>query len=181
MNRTAPVAAVCLLAAGLTGCHGGKPEPTTVTESVTATTTNVVTVTPTPKATSPSPEASTESAPSATRAAAEPYVTKCLPGTPGPAQWSDGEVRYSEDCFQQLSGPDYLANEAQSGLTDSGQCVGPAAICGYGTAPNGAPNPSSGELQTQWGCQNGTINDSELCGAVESRIRAADSEGTTYP
>lgn len=34
-------------------------------------------------------------------AAAAPYVVECLEGVPGPAQWSDGTMRFSQDCYDQ--------------------------------------------------------------------------------
>lgn len=105
----------------------------------------------------------------------EPHVVECLEGTPGPALWSDGEVRHSEDCFHALGGPEYIEEEGKSGLQPGG-----AAVNGYGYAPNGARNPSSGELQTQHGCQQGYIDDPDLCSAVESVIRAADPDGEIY-
>lgn len=46
------------------------------------------------------------------------------------------------------------------------ECTGGAAECGYGYDEEGKPNPSSGELQTQWGCEQGYITDLELCAAV---------------
>lgn len=50
-------------------------------------------------------------------AAAEPTVVECLPGTPGPAEWSDGTMRPADEC----SDPDYAAAEAQSGLDPADQ------------------------------------------------------------
>lgn len=54
----------------------------------------------------PAPAAATvEQAP----AAVPPTVIECLPGTPGPARWSDGTVAYSETCYQQgVSQPGYV-------------------------------------------------------------------------
>lgn len=49
---------------------------------------------------------------------------------------------------------------------EDAECVGPAAECGYGYDEHGNPNPSSGELQTQWGCEQGYITDPDLCAAV---------------
>ncbi|MDN6706348.1 hypothetical protein [Corynebacterium glyciniphilum] len=49
-------------------------------------------------------------------------------------------------------------------IPDGGTC--PAAICGYGHDEHGNPNPSSGELQTQHGCEEGYVTDPELCAAV---------------
>lgn len=107
--------------------------------------------------------------------AQEPYVVRCLEGTPGPAEWSDGSIAHSEDCFQQMGGPEYLEAERQAGLVPGG-----AAVNGYGYAENGARNPSSGEVQAYHGCQDGYIDDPELCAAAESVVRAADPEGEIY-
>lgn len=182
MNRTAPLLATCVLPLTLVGC--GETGSTVVTESVTLTTTTTVTTTASSATPSPAVEYSTAPAQQTEPVAVtgqsasqeQPYVVECLEGTPGPALWSDGTMEYSEDCFQQLGGPAYMEAERQSGLHSGG-----AAVTGYGYAPNGARNPSSGELQTQWGCEQGTVNDPDLCAAVESVIRAADPDGTTYP
>ncbi|AQQ15732.1 hypothetical protein CGLAU_08890 [Corynebacterium glaucum] len=91
-----------------------------------------------------------------------PYVAECLEGTPGPALWSDGEVRYSEDCFQKLGGPAYLEQEGQSGLKPGG-----AAVNGYGYDEYGYPNRTSGEIQAEWGCQQGYITDPAICSHFE--------------
>lgn len=107
--------------------------------------------------------------------AQEPYVVRCLEGIPGPAEWSDGSIAHSEDCFQQMGGPEYLEAERQAGLVPGG-----AAVNGYGYADNGARNPSSGEVQAYHGCQDGYIEDPELCAAAESVVRAADPEGEIY-
>lgn len=112
---------------------------------------------------------------STSAAAQEPYVVRCLEGTPGPAEWSDGSIAHSEDCFQQMGGPEYLEAERQAGLVPGG-----AAVNGYGYADNGARNPSSGEVQAYHGCQDGYIEDPELCAAAESVVRAADPEGEIY-
>ena len=49
-------------------------------------------------------------------------------------------------------------------FADGGTCA--AAICGYGHNQYGQRNPSSGEIQTLHGCQDGYITDTELCSAV---------------
>lgn len=106
---------------------------------------------------------------------AEPYVVECLEGTPGPALWSDGSTRHSDECFQKMGGPEYLEQESQSGLQPGG-----AAVNGYGYAPNGARNPSSGEVQAYHGCQDGYIDDPDLCAGAEAAVRAADPNGEIY-
>lgn len=52
-------------------------------------------------------------------------------------------------------------------FADGGTC--PAAECGYGHDANGNPNPSSGEIQTYNGCEDGYITDPALCGAVNQK------------
>lgn len=96
--------------------------------------------------------------PAPAEAKAEPYVVRCLEGTPGPAEWSDGSTRYSEECFQKMGGTAYVEQESQSGLQPGG-----AAVNGYGTDANGNPNRSSGDLQAEWGCQQGYITDPAIC------------------
>lgn len=113
----------------------------------------------------------------------EPYVVECYDGTPGPSRMSDGSVQSTDYCFHKMGGPAYLEQERQSGLgaanqqpahdgvpiADGGTC--PAALCGYGHDEHGNPNPSSGEIQTQHGCEQGYITDVELCAAVGRPIQ----------
>ncbi|GAB3086944.1 hypothetical protein [Corynebacterium aquatimens] len=110
----------------------------------------------TPPSTNPAPGQRAE-APEA------PHVVECLEGTPGPALMSDGSIQNSDYCFQQLGGEAYLEEEGR-------QCVGPASECGYGYDENGNPNPTSGEIQTYHGCEDGYITDPELCAAVRKKI-----------
>nr|WP_288870508.1 hypothetical protein [uncultured Corynebacterium sp.] len=124
-------------------------------------------VTETPSTTETTPVA--ESAP-----AEEPTVVECLAGTPGSARWSDGSVSYSEWCFNQMGGATYLEEENPPGAPQG------ATVTGYGTAPNGTRNPSTGELQTQWGCRQRYIDDPALCDAVEEVIHSAHPEGEIY-
>ena len=136
MKRVAPILATSILTLGLTACGSGGTSPTTVTESVTATTTHTVTTTTTPTPTTPTPEPNTTPAAAppapttqapATQAAAEPYVTECLPGTPGPALWSDGTTRYSDYCYQQLGGAG--VNQAEnSGYAQQGEPPAPTFV-----------------------------------------------------
>ena len=111
---------------------------------------------------------------------AEPTVVECLDGSPGSARWSDGSVSYSQWCFDAQEEEQVLDDEHQPAPVDSKECVGSAAECGYGTADNGARNPTSGEIQTYHGCQDGYITDPALCSAVEEVVRAADPDGTIY-
>ncbi|MCQ4628341.1 hypothetical protein KBX17_11125 [Corynebacterium sp. CCUG 65737] len=90
------------------------------------------------------------------------HVVECLEGTPGPALWSDGSIEHSDYCFYANDGPSYLEQESQSGLLPGG-----AAVNGYGYDEYGNPNPSSGELQAEWGCQQGYLTDPEICSYFE--------------
>ncbi|WP_313678372.1 hypothetical protein [Corynebacterium stationis] len=85
---------------------------------------------------------------------------------------SSNEVQLQNEGY--YSSPDnpalaeYYAEQerlANIPYADGGTC--PAYKCGYGTNSQGERNPSSGEIQTLHGCQDGYINDPELCGAVE--------------
>lgn len=87
----------------------------------------------------------------------------------GTAIYSDGSTGYEESCFQPMmdaaiAGGGGQPDPATIPYADGGTC--PAAECGYGHDENGNPNPSSGELQTQHGCEQGYITDPQLCGAV---------------
>lgn len=54
-------------------------------------------------------------------------------------------------------------------IADGGTC--PAYLCGYGHDAQGNRNPTSGEIQTQHGCEQGYITDVGLCAAVGSPIQ----------
>ncbi|WP_311520219.1 hypothetical protein [uncultured Corynebacterium sp.] len=177
------------IAVALSGCsHDTEPAPAPTSTSITSTTeesSTAGTVESTePSITSeesqPEPVHPENDAPIAEQATLEPTVIECLEGTPGPARWSDGTVSYSQWCFDTRGGEQYLENEHQAGLVETEECVGPAAVCGYGTADNGARNPTSGEIQTYHGCQDGYINDPHLCSATKDVVHAADPDGSIY-
>ena len=54
-------------------------------------------------------------------------------------------------------------------IADGGTC--PAYLCGYGHDEQGNRNPTSGEIQTRHGCEQGYITDVDLCAAVGSPIQ----------
>lgn len=56
---------------------------------------------PSPTSGTPTPESPTSEAASTT-AVAEPYVVECEPSPPGPALWSDGSTRFSQDCYDKI-------------------------------------------------------------------------------
>lgn len=77
---------------------------------------------------------------------------------------TDAFVWDPADCTPENLGAGPLPDPASIPVADGGTC--PAAVCGYGHDEYGNPNPSSGELQTQFGCEDGYITDAELCAAV---------------
>ncbi|MGP9724609.1 hypothetical protein ACT3SZ_11405 [Corynebacterium sp. AOP40-9SA-29] len=84
----------------------------------------------------------------------------------GTTFYSDGTSGYTDDCYSQMQS-DMQASQPDLStipIPDGGTC--PAAICGYGHDEDGNPNPSSGELQTQNGCEEGYITDPDLCAAA---------------
>lgn len=112
----------------------------TVTSSSNTTTASETNTNATPKASlsssatppEPSQKAPQSSAPvqqpAQPVAPAEPVVVECLEGTPGPALMSDGSTQYSDWCFHQNGGPEYIKEESRS-------CVGPPELCNV--APDG--------------------------------------------
>lgn len=91
----------------------------------------------------------------------------------GTAIYSDGSTGYEESCYQPMmdaavAGGGGQPDPATIPYADGGTC--PAYLCGYGHDENGNPNPTSGELQTQHGCEEGYITDPELFAAVAERF-----------
>lgn len=168
----------------LTGCSPSEkpPQPTpSISSSLPSSTTPTSEETSTSdQARTPDPTVPDKARPEEDTPVAEPTVVECLDGSPGSARWSDGSVSYSQWCIDTHEEEQVLEDEHQSGPADSEECAGPAAECGYGTADNGARNPTSGEIQTYHGCQDGYINDPDLCAAAEEVVRAADPDGTIY-
>ena len=83
---------------------------------------------------------------------------------------SDGSVQSTDYCANQPGAQEYRDAEAAAGwdpsevpYADGGTC--PAYKCGYGHDENGNPNPSSGELQFQYACEQGYIDPSECAAA----------------
>lgn len=179
MNRTSAAVAVTLLAMSLTAC-GGNPEP--VVETVTATSTVIAATT-----TIPATTIATTSAEGVAKHAGSSAVV----GQNDPAAGEESTANadsfppsgkyqcYGTDSFV-ASPEDCFPWQQQSAQPESDGCIGPASQCGYGTAPNGARNPSSGEIQAYHGCQDGYITDPALCAAAESVVREADPDGSTY-
>ena len=95
----------------------------------------------------------------------EPGVGYQCPGTDAftddPANCTSANLG-GDPSYDEIYPGGYPADEVP--FADGGTCA--AAICGYGHDENGNPNPSSGELQTMHGCEEGYITDVELCGRV---------------
>lgn len=189
MKKTTTLTLAALTALALTACgETEEQQPSTSSTSSTPSSSREDATTESSPTTTTSSEASSEEAatseppapvaaePSPAEAApipeSEPYIVECLFGTPGPTLMSDGTTQYTDHCFYANGGPEYLEAENQAGLVDpnsipyadGGTC--PAYQCGYGHNSEGARNPSSGEIQTYNGCQEGYITDQELCSAV---------------
>ena len=99
--------------------------------------------------------------------AAEVYVVECLFGAPGPHL-----------CPTQRSNTDYCANQpgaqeyrdAEAAAAGIHRSSTPTAEPAWRTSAiradeNGNPNPSSGELQFQYACEQGYIDPSECAAA----------------
>ncbi|MCZ4541360.1 hypothetical protein O4162_14505 [Dietzia maris] len=111
----------------------------------------------------------------AAESAGPPTFVRCYLAD-GTALMSDGSTIYMDACNESAGGPPVLVDGrsiydleppvdlADVPIADGGTC--PAARCGYGHDADGNPNPSSGEIQTKYGCDEGYITDPELCAAV---------------
>ncbi len=193
MKNTLPILGVIVLAGALGACGTGEigngsdaTETTTVSSNTTVPSSTSATLTMTSTATAaPRDAAATE--PEAAPPVAAPYVVQCEPGIPGPALWSDGSTRFSQDCYDQgvANRGSYRCPHTDSYVDDPSKCAPwqrdetpldqisyadggtcPAYKCGYGHDANGNPNPTSGETQLMNGCEKGYINDPEKCEAV---------------
>lgn len=90
------------------------PSTTTVSQTPTSTTSVVPTSSVIPTTTAESAAVSTETVHDTAPVVAEPYVVECLDGTPGPALWSDGTMRFSQWCFDTTGGAQYLESERRA-------------------------------------------------------------------
>lgn len=118
----------------------------------------------------------------------EPVVLECLQGTPGPARMSDGTMAFSQWCFDQLGGNQYLDSERRANTfdCDGTTCRNPNTGGTY-PDPSAAKPPAttvktatpaeaeqnqreaaesgcatSGCIQTYFGCRDGYITD-DVC------------------
>lgn len=189
--------ALCLfftmaLSGALSACTSGSSESTSTTNEPTSTTSSTPSAssTSTTAAVTTTAETAPAAEPETAPAQAAAFVIECEPGVPGPALWSDGSTRFSQECYDQgvanrgsyqCPGTDSFVNSAsecapwqreelpadQIPFANGGTC--PAYKCGYGHGANGKPNPTSGELQLMDGCENGYIEDPDKCAAVAGK------------
>lgn len=136
--------AAILFVAGCSG-NNGTPEPTTPAASSSAAVTTT-SVTPLRMTTSEAPAPTTTvEAVTAEPAVQKPYVVECLDGTPGPAKWSDGSMAFSQWCFDQHGGNEYLQQEREVNTfeCDGQVCRNPYTGGSY-PDPNAVAPPSVG-------------------------------------
>lgn len=97
----------------LTACSSGDSEDSLSSPSSTPATSSSKAETSTTKSETTSSEVASDSvipshaaiepAPITEAAVEQPYVLYCLEGTPGPATWSDNQIRFSQECFDSLT------------------------------------------------------------------------------
>lgn len=136
----------------LTACGNNDQASTSTTSTPTSeTTTNAASPrlpTPTPPATTSEPtpdveEQVAEYVSPSTPTPSEPYVLYCSEGTPGPAIWSDGEMRFSQDCFDTLTANrgDYRCPQTDFYVYDPSECGG---------SPTDSESPPVGGDPSTW-------------------------------
>ncbi len=171
---------LALSACGGTGNSTPESVSATQTSSVSSTSIKASTSSSSPTLKESPSAAPVTAPPIEPQISAEPTVVECLEDTPGPALWSDGTTGPSDYCFNALGGPAYAEQESKSGFSqpatpdpstisafDGGTC--PAYLCGYGHYADGTPRPSSGDVQTAYGCEQGYITDTTQCDAVRAK------------
>lgn len=173
MRKT--LAALAVVALALAGCGTTGEDEATVTKTPASSSKSTTSATPEPSVNTEPPE-ETEVQPSepltespvpeaAPSAAKEPQIASCATDPMlyqrGTTWFTDGTSGWTQTCADQMPAPQDLSTVP---FADGGTCA--AAICGYGHDENGNPNKSSGEIQTEHGCEQGYITDPELCAAV---------------
>ena len=102
MNARKRILALACLPLITLGACGQQDEPHSEPSTSASSTSAKPTESKSPKPTTSSPQPDTSSSEAAAEpAVAEPYVVECEPSPPGPALWSDGVVRFSQDCYDQ--------------------------------------------------------------------------------
>ena len=159
------------LALFTTGC-GGSDETATTISTVKETVTETASETSSTESSTEetSPEATTEVATTEVAQHAEPQTENqeaVQPATDNQQQENSAQYQCADGTWVEFAALCKESNAqppvpAPNGL--SAEC--PAYLCGYGNDANGNRNKSSGEIQTQYGCEQGYITDPQLCGAV---------------
>lgn len=113
--RISNTLAVLACAMSLAGCSGQDANQSVVLAESVASSTTTSSAQPTTTTTAaPATQAETMTTTEPLEQVQEPVVVECLFGTPGPARWSDGTTRYSQWCFDQLGGDEYLRSEREA-------------------------------------------------------------------
>ena len=172
------VLAIPLVLAACNQPADDEPAPSTTSSTATSPTSSSVTSTsstttsaaptrtaePTP-AQEPAPEAApAEQTPAEV---AEPYVVECLFGTPGPSLMSDGTTIYTDYCFYENGGPEYLAQESWANSPDNpaNQFYYPEPAPAYLTR---TPEESRQQAEGQgWWSNCMATNTAEYCRATD--------------
>lgn len=153
----------------------------TTSSSSAATTTSESTAEPSAELTVNEPEAATSPVPPSSDAPtdiapAAPVQQESIFNSPGVGYQCPATDAYVDDpalCTSANLGGDPIYDTMYPGgipanevpYADGGTCA--AAICGYGHDEFGNPNPSSGEIQAEWACQQGTLTDPAICSDFE--------------
>lgn len=177
MRPLLPLAAAIVLS--LAGCSSDGP---TSSEPDATTTASPATTTPSSPSTTAEP---TTFEPAPAPAVAPNTATRSIWAPPGQGvqcPGTDAFVWDFADCnpsngvidpneFNRIVEQQQNQPPAHDGVAvaDGGTC--PAYLCGYGHDDQGNRNPTSGEIQTQHGCEQGYITDVDLCTAVGSPIQ----------
>lgn len=161
----APVFALSLISVfGLTACGGedtpAEPSTTTVTSA------------PPSESESSKPETATvTSAPEDT-----PPPATTVTSTPEPTQPSNPVAEEEKPAQQAPANQPRATSPAQKQPPMDNQGASPdcpAYLCGYGTAPNGAPNLTSGETQLLALCNSGEYNAPQVCANLRLKAQRA--------
>lgn len=158
------------LALFATGC-GGSDETTTIS-TVKETVTETASETSSTESSTEeiSPEATTEVATTEAAQHAEPQTENqeaVQPATENQQQENTAQYQCADGTWVEFAALCKESNAqppVQAPNGPSAEC--PAYLCGYSNDDNGNRNKSSGEIQTQYGCEQGYITDPQLCGAI---------------
>ncbi|EET77367.1 hypothetical protein CORTU0001_0575 [Corynebacterium tuberculostearicum SK141] len=165
------------LALFTTGC-GGSDDTATTISTVKETVTETASETSTTETSTE--ESTTEETTTETPQEREPRTETPEPATNNQQQANTAGYQCADGTWVEFAGlckesnnqppvqPAPQQQAPQQGQANNGgpsaDC--PAYLCGYGNDANGNRNKSSGEIQTQHGCEQGYITDPQVCGAV---------------